>query len=257
MASYARRIQRSRGWYLEPFITWVDAFNVRQGNPDLLPEYIDSYELGYLKKIGKSNMISLESYYRITDNKVERVRSVYQENVMISNPENVGKDYSLGLEFMFSSNLFKWWEIDLMGDFHKYKVEGILYELYFSNTSNNWSSRFNNTFIISKNTKFQINSMYNGPSARAQGESAGYYMVNAAVRQSFLDRKLSLVLQVRDIFSSAKHEFTSEGPDFYNYSEYRREAPIVTLTMSYRFNNYKPDRKSRSNGGDDGEMEEL
>jgi len=49
-------------------------------------------------------------------------------------------------------------------------------------------------------------------------------MVNAAVRQDFMDKKLSAILQVRDIFSTAKHDFTSSGPDFYNYSEYRREA---------------------------------
>ncbi|MEL6824284.1 MAG: outer membrane beta-barrel family protein, partial [Calditrichota bacterium] len=47
MASYSRRIERPRGWWLEPFITFTDAFNVRSGNPDLLPEYIDSYELGF------------------------------------------------------------------------------------------------------------------------------------------------------------------------------------------------------------------
>jgi hypothetical protein len=76
-------------------------------------------------------------------------------------------------------------------------------------------------------------------------------MVNFAARQDFMDKKLSATLQVRDIFSSAKHEFTSSGPDFYNYSKNVRESPIFTLTISYRFNNYKPDRKPRSGGGDD------
>lgn len=255
MASYTRRIERSRGWYLEPFITWVDAFNVRQGNPDLQPEYIDSFEMGYLKKIGKSNMISLEGYYRVTHNKVERVQSVYQDNVMLSTIENVGQDFSLGLEMMFSFQLFKWWEMDLMGDFYKYRVEGVLYNKDFSNNSNNWSSRFNNTFNIRKGTKLQINSMYNGPTVTAQGEREGYYMVNAAVRQDFLDKKLSAVLQVRDIFATAKREMTSSGPDFYSYSEFTRDAPVVTLSISYKFNNYRADKKSRSNG-DAAEMEE-
>jgi len=44
MASYTRRIERPRGWSLEPFQTWTDAYNVRIGNPGLKPEYIDSYE---------------------------------------------------------------------------------------------------------------------------------------------------------------------------------------------------------------------
>lgn len=257
MASYTRRIERSRGWYLEPFITWVDAFNVRQGNPDLQPEYIDSFEMGYLKKIGKTNLISLEGYYRVTHNKVERVQSVYEDNVILSTIENVGKDYSLGMEFMFSFQVFNWWEIDLMGDFYKYRVEGVLYDKDFSNNSNNWSSRFNNTFNIKKFTKIQVNSMYNGPSVTAQGKTEGYYMINAAVRQDFLDRKLSAILQVRDIFATAKRESTSSGPDFYNYSEYTRNAPVVTLSLSYKFNNYRSDNKSRPDGENGGEMEEM
>ena len=75
MASYSRRIQRSRSWYLEPFITWEDAYNVRKGNPDLKPEYIDAMEIAYMNNIG-NHTLSFEGYYRITHNKVERIRSV-------------------------------------------------------------------------------------------------------------------------------------------------------------------------------------
>lgn len=257
MASYTRRIDRPRGWYLEPFITWQDAFTVRQGNPDLQPEYIDSYEMAYLKKFGQKMMVSLEAYYRVTHNKVERVRSVYQDNIMLMSIENVGKDYSLGMEFLFSYSPFKWWDLDIMGDMYNYRVEGVLYGEDFSNKSNNWSSRLNSTFKIKDKTRFQINSMYNGPSVTAQGRTEDYYMVNAAVRQNFMDNKLSLVLQARDLFATAKREFTSEGPDFYTYSEFVRRAPMVTLSVSYKFNNYRPDRKSRNGNGDNGDMEEM
>lgn len=258
MASYTRRIERSRGWYLEPFITWSDAFNVRRGNPNLLPEYIDSYEMGYLKKIGQNNLISLEGYYRITNNKVERVRSVYEGNIMLSEPENVGKDYALGLEFMFSFQLYKWWEVDLLGDLYNYKVEGVLYGEDFSNKSNNWSSRLNQTFKIKKSTSIQINTMYNGPSVTAQGKEEGSFMVNAAVRQDFMDRKLSLVLQARDLFLTAKRESTTSGPDFYYYSEFKRRNPMISLSVSYRFNNYKQDKRgSGLNGDSGGDMEEM
>ena len=53
MASYSRRIERPRGWALEPFDTWIDANNVRRGNPDLQPEFIDSYEAGIQTYIGE------------------------------------------------------------------------------------------------------------------------------------------------------------------------------------------------------------
>jgi outer membrane receptor protein involved in Fe transport len=117
MASYTRRIDRPRSWYLEPFITWSDAYSVRQGNPSLEPEYIDSYELGYQKHFGPS-MVSLEAYYRLTHNKVERVQSVYADNVILHSVENVGKDYVFGSELMLNLGLSKWWNLNLMGNLY-------------------------------------------------------------------------------------------------------------------------------------------
>lgn len=256
MASYTRRIDRPRGWYLEPFITWQDAFTVRQGNPDLQPEYIDSYEMSYLKKFEENLLLSLEGYYRVTHNKVERVRSVYEENIMLLSIENVGKDFSLGMEFLLSYSPFEWWDLDIMGDFFSYRVEGVLYDQDFSNQSNNWSSRLNSTFKIKENSQFQLNSMYNGPSVTAQGRTEGYYMVNAAFRQNFMDNKLSLILQGRDIFATARREFSSEGPDFRTKSEFIRRAPMLTLSISYKFNNYRTKRNGNANGRS-GDMEEM
>lgn len=252
MGSYTRRIERPRGWYLEPFLTWSDAYNVRQGNPNLQPEYIDSYEIAYIKKFNK-NFISLESYYRITNNKIERVRTVYSENVMLNTIDNVGKDYSLGLEFMLSYQFFKWWEADLMANYYKYKVEGVLYDEDFSNESNNWSLRLNSTFNIKKNTKIQLNGSYDGPSADAQGTREGFFMLNAAVRQDFLDKHFSAVLQLRDVLATAVREGTSEGPDFYSYDKRTHKAPMLTITLSYRFNNYRPDRRFMNEGSMDSE----
>ena len=250
MASYTRRIQRTRSWYLEPFITWTDAYNVRQGNPDLEPEYIDSYELGYQRSIG-SSMFAAEAYYRVTHNRVDRVRSVYEENVMLHSVENVGTDYMLGTELTLTIDAIRWWNINLMGNLYDYRIEGTLYDEPFERTSFNWNSRLNNTFKIGKTTRIQLTGMYNSDKVTSQGTVAANYMINAAIKKDFLKRKLSATLQVRDLFATGKHEHIFEGPDFYSESLFTHDAPIVMLTLTYNFNNYKPDRKRN------GEREEF
>jgi outer membrane receptor protein involved in Fe transport len=250
MASYTRRIERPRSWYLEPFVTWMDAYNVRRGNPDLEPEYIDSYELGYQRSIG-SSMFALEGYYRVTHNKIERVRSVYEENVILHTIENVGTDYMLGTELTLTIDAIRWWNINLMGNIYDYRVEGVLYDEPFERTSFNWSSRLNNTIKIGKSTRIQINGMYNSETASSQGTAAADYMVNAAIKQDFLQRRLSATLQVRDLFATGKHEHVFEGPDFYSKSHFTHDAPVVMITLTYNFNNYKPDRERN------GEREEF
>lgn len=253
MASYSRRIDRPRGWELEPFITWQDEFNVRQGNPDLLPELIDSFDASFMKKLDKG-FFSTDLYFKITNNKVERVQSVFIEDVIMNTVENVGKDYSLGFEFLFNYNILKWWEIDFSGTYYYYKIEGILYDATFERTSNNWNSRFNNTFTVWKNTLFQLNSSYNSGSVTAQGTSSGFYTLDAAVKTSFLKKTLSATLQVRDIFGTALRENISRGEGFYTYNKYQPKSPNVSITLSYRFNNFKQSRKG--NGGNVGISEE-
>jgi len=250
MANYSRRIQRPRSWYLEPFITWTDAYNVRTGNPDLIPEFIDSYELSHLMKFGR-NSFSVDAYYRITNNKIERIKTVFEENVILSTVENVGKDYALGIEIMLGLDLQKWWHLDLMGNIYDYRVEGELFGRDFSESSFNWNTRLNNTFRLGKSTRVQLNGMYNSPTVSAQGEKEGFFMTNLAVRQSFYNNKLSATLQVRDVFGTMRHSSTYEDVDFYSYYDFQPNTPLVTLTLSYKINNYKPDRKNRSQNGSD------
>jgi outer membrane cobalamin receptor len=244
MASYTRRIDRPRSWYLDPFLIWSDAYNVRQGNPSLKPEYIDSYELGYQRHFGRS-MFSAEAYYRVTDNRVERVQSVYEDNVMLQTIDNVGKDYTFGTELMLNLNELSWWNINLMGNLYDYRVEGTLYGEPFSQESFNWRTRLNSTFRVSKFTRIQVNGNYNSPTVTAQGEREGFIFTDVAVKQEFLNKTLATTLQVRDVFRTGRFEFTSEGEDFYNHREFRRKSPSVTLTISYTFNNYVPDRERR------------
>ncbi len=248
MASYTRRIERPRGYYFEPFLTWEDAYNVRQGDPAIKPEYIDSYETGIQRFLG-SNMISLEGFYRITNNKIERIQSVYEENVMLQSVANVGTDYTFGAEAMLNADLRTWWNVNLMGNLSRYKIEGVLYENAFSRSSNNWSTRINNTFKFWGDARFQVNIMYNSPTVSAQGTREGFFMTNVAVKKDFLDKRLQMIFQVRDVFSTGLYEFTSQGPTFYRYNRFVHESPQVTMTINYLINNFK--NEQRGNGAMD------
>jgi len=254
MASYTRRIDRPRGWHLEPFETWIDAYNVRVGNPGLLPEYIDSYEAGFQTHLGKT-LLTTEGYYRVNHNKIERVRSVYSENVTLHSLENVGTDYALGSEVLLDFGYFKNWNINLTGNLYHYRVEGTLLGEAFSRESFNWSLRLHNVIKFGKSTQVQINGRYNSPSVSSQGRREGFFVTDLALKQEFFKRRASATLQIRDVFGTAEYEYTSEGADFFNYNYFDRESPIVMLNLRYSLNHKRPDREREGNreGSDYGE----
>jgi outer membrane receptor protein involved in Fe transport len=248
MASYTRRIERPRGWQLEPFDTWMDANNVRRGNPALEPEYIDSYEMAVQTYFGNISL-SAEVYYKMTQNKIERVRSVFDEDVTLNTVENIGRDYSIGSEVMLLFDMFKFWNVNLMGNIYNYRIEGVLYEEQFSRESFNWQGRLNNVFRLGSTTQLQVNARYNSPSVSSQGRREGYFSTDLALRQDLFDRLLSITLQVRDVLGTAKYEFTSEGLNFYNYNYFTRESPVVMLNLRFNINTQRNEREGTNENG--------
>ena len=242
MASYSRRIERPDGGDLEPFYTWFNANNVRIGNPNLKPELIDSYELGYQTFFGPISF-SNDFYYRFTHDKIEHINSVYAENVTLNSIANVGTDYSIGAEFMILFNPIKLWELNLMGDLYDYKIQGAISSNSFAKESFNWSIKNNNVFKITDATELQINTRYFSPSVSAQGKWEGFFTTDLAIKQDLIEKALSLTLQVNDILKTGRREFTSQGIDFYNYNYFTRQAPMVMLNLKYNFNNYKEEKK--------------
>ena len=177
---------------------------------------------------------------------------MYSENVMLQKPENVGQDFALGGELVFSLNLFTWWSMDLSGNFYQYRLEGSLNDQVFDRQSFNWNTRLSSTFKPSKGTRIQLNSRYNSRSVTAQGTRGDYWTADIAVSQEFWNKRMTGIFQVRDMFGPVTRDATSEGQNFSNYGYRYNYAPQVSVTLNYRFNNYKQKRGGRDGeGGDD------
>jgi len=247
MASYTRRIQRPRGWELWPFLSRPDAYNVRRGNPSLRPELTDALEAGWQMPFGKSR-VSAEAYYRITHDLIERVQSVYAPGVILHTAENVGTDYSLGTELLFDLQLLKWWRVNLSGDLYDYRIEGTTGGENFADTSFSWSGRLSSEFQLPTQTRLTLGLHFESPEVEAQGRDAGHFTTDAAIRQQFFNRQLSVTLQARDLLGTGGFESTSQGSGFYEHSRFTRAAPMFSLNVTWNFNNYKPDRRQRDDG---------
>ncbi|MCF7810855.1 TonB-dependent receptor [bacterium] len=257
MTSYSRRIDRPRGWYLEPFETWRNAYSVRKGNPGLKPEYIDSYELGFKRGLSR-NYFVVDAFYRKTNNKIERIQSIHPDsaNVTLETYENVGTDHSYGTEFTANYGITKWWSMRAVYDVFQYEVEGIYGGEDFSNSSYNWELKLNSDLALSKKLKVQVTGNYESPTVTSQGRTEGRYSSRFAVKYEIIPKTFSATLQVRDPFGSSNRESTTDTDTIYKYSLREREPQMFTLNLNYIFNNYKPERSRGGDGGDyEGEEE--
>ena len=251
-ASYTRRINRPMQWNINPFIVHVDPQSIRQGNPDLLPEFTNSYELNLEKKISEASLVSVEGFMRQTNNLIQQYSLFDQKSQITTNTfENIDHDRSLGAEFMVNLQLYKWFNLNTSASVFNYKMFGPAIP-GVANSTNSWNLHVNPTFHLSKATSVQLMYMYNAPSITAQGTRSGFYTSSLGIKQSFLKNKASLTLQARNLFGNTVMSSTIISPNQLRVGNFRREAQVLTLTFSYRINNYRSKQSSRQNGDESG-----
>lgn len=255
MASYSRRINRPNGRDLDPTANYYDRYTIRFGNPDLKPEYTNSYELGILKRFGKTrSYLSLDAFRRETNNKIDRIETLGEDGIFYLNTDNFDKDYSTGLELTGNINFAKWLLVNTSVSTYNYRITGELNGETFNRESTNWNSRMNATVKFSPESRLQLTGFYRGKSVSAQGETKAMFFSNISYRQEFMDKKLTATLSVRDLLGTGKFERESYGKDFKSYFKWSREPRIVMLTLSYKINNFKSNERGDNMGGGDMDM---
>ncbi len=247
LASYSRRVDRPRGWDLEPTITYMDPYNVRVGNPALEPEFIDSYDLSYQYRFSKS-FLSLEGYYRITKNKISHIKTLLDNGIIQHTSVNMDRDHAAGTELMANLELTNWLLINASLNVFYYRLQGNVEGEDTDDETVSWDTRLNATFKLPADIRLQLTAIYRGPTITAQGSQEGFFMTSLAIRKDFFQRKLSATLSGRDLLRTATRESVSEGAGFYSYDKFSREAPVFNLALSFKINNYKQKQQRNGNG---------
>ncbi|HEY4155219.1 MAG TPA: outer membrane beta-barrel protein, partial [Puia sp.] len=64
--SATRKINRPGFFQLIPFTDYSDTLNITRGNPDLVPEFTESFEMTYMKSFQQNHTILFSGYYKYT-----------------------------------------------------------------------------------------------------------------------------------------------------------------------------------------------
>ena len=240
--SYSRRVRRPRFWDLNPFFTFSDARNIFRGNPNLDPEFTNSFEISHIKYWEKTTVTS-SVYYRHTDGEIERIQTLIEQDgdlITIRQPENLATEDAYGFEFIVSSEPTDWWRFNGNFNFFRSIIDGTNFDPDFKNTATSMSSRLSNRFKLWKKVDLQANMNYEAPRNTAQGRTYSRYRVDLAMSREILKNKGTLTLGVRDLLNTGQYRYDNRDEGvFYSYGLYQRRAQQVTLTFNYRLNQSK------------------
>jgi outer membrane receptor protein involved in Fe transport len=229
---YSRRIFRPRLWDLNPFFNIRNNFSIRTGNPNLLPEFTDSYEISSIYIVGKASL-NASVYYRYTTDVVERV-ATFENNVNTTMPMNIGTNRSTGLEINAKYTVSK--KLSFNGDFNYnyFNRQGELEGTSFDFNAGQWSSKVTSKIKFPANIDFEITGQYRSRFQTVQSEVTGNLFADIGLRKKIMKGRGVLNFSVRDLFASRIRESVTSQDDFYIYS-FRQRGRFITMGFSYGF----------------------
>ncbi|WP_071146215.1 TonB-dependent receptor domain-containing protein [Bacteroides ihuae] len=265
--NYSRRVSRPWGRQLNPFMDLTDSTSISYGNPYLVPEYSNSLELNYIKN-WESHTLSASLYYRSTDNVIQHI-SYRDGDIMKRTYDNVAKSQSAGTELILKDNLFRFLDLTTTLNFYYNKLDGFTYlpegvtTSIVGNADENfsWSGRMIANVMLPYAVSLQATGNYDSRQIVAQGYTKPSHSIDLGLRKSFLDRKLSLTINTRDILNSRKRITVTSGSGFSQESMFARSGRVVGFTLTYNFGNMNAGKKGmkqdkQQQGAEDNSMEE-
>lgn len=232
--NYSRRVHRPEGDDLNPFPEFQDPFNLRAGNPKLLPEVTHSVEFGYKWQNDPFSFVP-SLYYRYKQNGFTTVTVRVNDSVLLTTQQNISNDRSTGLELIFSAKAGKFLSVNLSSNFFYNQIDAS--NLGYSNKKSivSMSTNFNSTATVTKTTMWQVSCNYRSARLTPQGKSFGSFVLNSGIRQDLFKKKVSVILTASDIFKTLKQKSELNTLYLKQVSVGKRDARILYLGISYRF----------------------
>lgn len=231
-AGYSRRIYRPRLWDLNPFFNIRNNFNIRQGNPDLLPEYSDSYEITGILLFEKLSFNS-SLYYLYTTDQIERV-TFSEDNRNITKPINIGTQDKVGVELNGKYKAVEWLSVNWDFNWGYFNRNGDFEGQSFDFADDQWTTEVTAKFKLANGIDFEVTGNYQSGFETIQGTQSGFSFANMGLRKKFLKGKIVANFAVRDIFNSRIRENFTRQTDFTAY-DFSQRGTFYTLGVSYGF----------------------
>ncbi|GGA83130.1 TonB-dependent receptor [Puia dinghuensis] len=269
--NYTRRIDRPNFFQLFPFTDYSDSLNVSRGNPDLKPQFTNSFELAYQKTFPGNNTFLASTYYKyttdlITRNPVFGTNPVSNKPVLISSFINARSSFVGGFELIGRNAITKWWDITSNINIFTSKINTIdtgLFAVQPVGETWSWYGKINNSFKLTKALTLQLSGDYTSKTVLPPGGSAsnggggggrgfggqvsgnanGYSRpsggADAALRYEFLkNRVASLTLSVSDIFRTRVNSVYTYASYYEQDAVRRRDPQFFRLQFNYRFGKF-------------------
>lgn len=238
--SYSRRIDRPSAWRLNPFPDLSDSSSIFIGNPNINPEYINSFELTYADKWQDID-INATAFYRQREGVIDYL-TVIRDGLPYIRPQNLASGETFGLETTLTTWIAPFWRLNINGAVYQSRIRGQIGNFEgvqnagenISNENTTYRAKLNTSFKLPHNFRLQLTGNFDGPEVEALEEEKARYFMNAGLQKSLFDGDGSIGINVRDIFDTRRMKEIGNNENFSEIRTRERLAQTFMVSFSYK-----------------------
>jgi iron complex outermembrane receptor protein len=252
--SYSRRVTRPNIWRLNPFVRKFNPRSIMVGNPELKPEYSDSYELSFMFT---SNAISVTPllFYRDNSNVITNYSFLMDSNITVSTFKNATGSKAYGLDLLLSSRALSWLNLNGTFSFYNTKFDSDpLLTDYAAEEGFSWKANIRSTFTIKNLFNIEAYYSYTGKKVNLQGSEVPTSNFDLGISKSLFKDAFTITLKASDIFNTTEWGQNVTTSDYRSVHTNDWSSRQVSLDLSFRFGNtdeyYQKKKKVKQNSNE-------
>ena len=223
--NYTLRMRNPQEYQLTTFKTYTeDSWST--GNRNLTPSLTHNAEIGWTKFFQKFGSVSLEGYGRLSQNEIDNLTDVTtMEDVYLSRivnysvPYNMGMSYRYGLSANVTYRPTGFFNLRFYANAYDYGYRMDYNGDEVKNHKFSYSFRLNAWYKFLDNYQIHASANYNSPTIGLYSMRKARYNINMGIRADFFKRKMSVFINVNDIFNwGARYGSGSENTNPYYLS---------------------------------------
>ena len=252
--NYTRRLRRPWGGELNSFKNTRDASIISYGNPQLTPEFSNSFSLNYLRTWTEHSLL-VSAYYRPTSDVMQRINYQSSEDgLMYQTNFNVAKSLSTGMEATLKNKLFRILDLTTNVNMYYYKLNGFNFDIDGQTVTGDenhnftWNARIMASVVLPYDISLQASGDYRSRQSLAQGYRKANFKMDFGLKKNFFNKSLTLSINCRDLLNSRKFENFTSSETFTRHQMHKRGGRKFNFTLTYNFGNMKSKKKQQRGG---------
>ena len=239
--NYSRRVDRPSIGQISPIREWTTPLMESRGNPALVPQFTNSFEINYTRttKIGS---ITSGVFYRSISDEISRVvfNDPNNPNRNILSYDNFDNNDAFGIETSGNLKFAKWWAVNASSDVYFKTAKGTVQNANTNAIENKevdvvtFNVRMNNTFTVTKDLRFQLFGMYRGKDRGLQYDRLEMYKMDFGATYNILKGKGTITARYNDVFENMRFAFDGNIP-FRQQGAFYWESQTFYVGFNYIF----------------------